>query len=83
MVNVTWLGKTDDWVDKNVGLTSSSGTNGQLSVGSVHRVSGLECDNLGPAELVEVKSHFCGGIFSGISSFLKFKETNHSHLKAT
>jgi hypothetical protein len=59
MVNVTRLRQTDNWVDKNICLTSTSGADCQLAMGSMHGVSGLESNNLGPTEFVEVKAKFC------------------------
>lgn len=41
MVNVSGLGESDDGVDEDVGLSVSGSSDGELSVGSVHRVSGL------------------------------------------
>lgn len=62
VVNVTGLGETDDRVDEDVGLLGAGRTDGQLTVSSVHRVSGLESDNSGPAELVEVDTELCGSV---------------------
>jgi hypothetical protein len=41
VVNVTGLGETDHRVDKNISLAGASGTDGQFTVSSVHRVSGV------------------------------------------
>ena len=65
VVNVTGLGKTDNGVDQDVGLVGAGGTDGQLTVSSVHGVSGLESDNSGPAELVEVDTELCGSVAQG------------------
>ena len=62
VVNVTGLGQTDDGVDEDVSLLGAGGTDGQLTVSSVHGVSGLESDNSVPAELVEVNAQLCGGV---------------------
>ena len=62
VIDVSWLCETNDWVDENVGLAGTGSSNGQFSVGSVHWVSGLESDNLRPAELVKVKTELCRGI---------------------
>jgi hypothetical protein len=59
MVNVTRFRQTNNWVDKNIRLASTSGADSQLPMGSMHGVSGLEGNDLGPAELVEVKAKFC------------------------
>jgi len=63
VVDVSRLGETDDGVDKDVGTTLTSGSDGEFSVGSVHRVSGLESDDLAPSELVEVVSELGGGVW--------------------
>lgn len=62
VVNVTGLGQTDNGVDEDVGLLGAGGTDGQLTVSSVHGVSGLEGDNSVPAELVEVNAQLCGSV---------------------
>lgn len=62
VVDVTGLGETDNGVDQDVGLVGAGGTDGQLTVSSVHGVSGLESDNSGPAELVEVDTELCGSV---------------------
>lgn len=41
MVNVSGLGESDDRVNEDVGLSVSGSSDGELSVGSVHGVSGL------------------------------------------
>ena len=43
VVNVTGLGETDNGVDQDVSLASTSRTNGQLTVSSVHGVSAVGC----------------------------------------
>jgi hypothetical protein len=60
VVNVTGLGKTDDGLDQDVGLLGAGGADRQLTVSSVHGVSGLESDDLLPAELVEVSAELRG-----------------------
>lgn len=62
VVDVSWLGKTDDGVNENVGSSLSGGSDSQLSVGSVHWVSGLESDNLSPRDFVEVGSELGGRV---------------------
>lgn len=62
VVDVSWFGKTDDGVNKNVGSSLSGGSDGQLSVGSVHWVSGLESDDLSPRDFVEVGSKLGGRV---------------------
>ena len=65
VVNVTGLGKTNNGVDQDVGLVGAGSTDSQLTVSSVHGVSGLESDNSGPAELVEVDTELCGSVAQG------------------
>jgi hypothetical protein len=45
MIDVSRLGETDNGVDKDVGLSGTGSADGQLSVSSVHWVSGLESNN--------------------------------------
>jgi hypothetical protein len=56
VVNVTGLGETDDGLDEDVGLLRAGGADRQLTVSTVHGVSGLESNDLLPAELVEVST---------------------------
>jgi hypothetical protein len=49
-------------VDEDVGLAGTGSADGQLTVSTVHGVSGLEGDDLGPAKLVEVKAEFGWGV---------------------
>lgn len=62
VVNISGLRESDDGVDEDVGVLLTGSTNGELSVGSVHRVAGLERDDAGPRELVEVGSELGGGV---------------------
>lgn len=62
VVNVTGLGETDNGVDQDIGLAGTSSANGQLTVSTVHGVTGLESDNAGPAQLVEVNTEFGGSV---------------------
>jgi len=62
VVDVTWLRKTNDWVDEDVGLTVAGSANSELTVSAVHWVSGLESDNLGPAKLVKVLTDLSWGV---------------------
>ena len=57
VVDVTGLSHTHDGVDEDIGLLRASGADGQLTVGTVHGVSGLEGHDLLPAQLVKVGSH--------------------------
>lgn len=60
VVNVAGLGETDDGLDQDVGLLGAGGADRQLTVSSVHGVSGLESDDFLPAELVEVSAELRG-----------------------
>jgi hypothetical protein len=62
VVNVTGLGETDNGVNQDIGLAGASSANGQLTVSTVHGVTGLESDNAGPAQLVEVNTEFGGSV---------------------
>ena len=53
VVDVTGLGQADHRVEQQVGLGDLGGALGQLLVRPVHRVAGLECDDPGPAPLLE------------------------------
>lgn len=64
VVNVTRLGETDDGLDQDVGLLGAGGADRQLTVSSVHGVSGLESDDFLPAELVEVSAELRGSDWS-------------------
>lgn len=68
VVNVTGLGQADNRLDEDVGLLGAGSTNSQLTVSSVHGVSGLESDDLLPAELVEVSAELGGGDFGSVST---------------
>jgi hypothetical protein len=63
VVNVTGLGESDDGVDQDVGLTVTGSADSQLSVSTVHGVTGLESDDLGPSELLEVSAKLGGGVY--------------------
>jgi hypothetical protein len=62
VIDVSGLGQTDYGVDQDVGLSLSGGSDGQLSVRSVHGVSGLESDNLSPCHFLEEASQFGRGV---------------------
>ena len=49
VVDVARFGEADDGVDEDVCLAGAGGADGELAVGAVHRVSGLEGDDAGPA----------------------------------
>lgn len=65
VINISGLGKTDNGVDEDVCSSLTGSSDGELSVGTVHRVSGLESDNLAPGELVEVSSELGGSVSKG------------------
>ena len=67
MVNVTGLGETDNGVDQDIGLARAGRADGQFTVSTVHGVTGLESDNAGPAQLVEVNAQFSGSVLGLIS----------------
>ena len=54
MVHVARLGHADDRVDQQPAADLLRGPLGQLLVGPVQRVAGLECDDLAPSERLEV-----------------------------
>ena len=54
VVDVARLGQAHHRVDQQVGLGFLGGAEGQLLVGAVQRVAGLEGDDLAPAELAEI-----------------------------
>tara|TARA_R110002003_G_scaffold202_10_gene15724 strand:- start:8922 stop:9542 length:621 start_codon:yes stop_codon:yes gene_type:complete len=56
VIDVTRLGETDNGVDQDIGLASPRSANSQLTMSAVHRIPGLESNNLLPAELVEVQT---------------------------
>jgi hypothetical protein len=55
-VDVAGLGEADDGVDEDVGLVKAGGPDGELAVGAVHGVAGLEGDDLAPGELLEQRA---------------------------
>ena len=65
VVDVAGLGEADDGVDEDVGLAGAGGADGQLAVGAVHGVAGLEGDDAGPAELGEVRAELGRGVAQG------------------
>lgn len=71
VVNIAGLGETDDGLDQDIGLLGASGANRQLTVSSVHGVSGLEGHDLLPAQLVKVGAELRGSdCFSKLASYL-------------
>ena len=62
VVDITGLGETDDGVDEHVRLPLAGGADGELTVGTVHGVTGLEGDNLAPCKLLEVSAELSRGV---------------------
>lgn len=62
VVNVTGLGQTNDGVDEDVGLAGASSANSQLTVSTVHGVAGLESNDTGPVELLEIGAELSGSV---------------------
>ena len=63
VVNITRLRETDNRVDKDVSLALACSADRQFTVGTMHRITSLESDNLAPRELLEVCAKFGGRIF--------------------
>ncbi len=57
VVDVARLGHAHDRVDQQVGLELAGRPQGELEVGPVHRVAGLEGHHLPPAEPLEARPH--------------------------
>lgn len=62
VVNVTGLGQTNDRVDEDVGLARAGSADSQLAVSAVHGVAGLEGNDTGPVELLEVGTELSGSV---------------------
>ena len=63
MVDITWLGETHHGVNEYICMSLASSSNGELSMGSVHRVTSLESDNFPPCEFLEMCAQFRWGIY--------------------
>jgi hypothetical protein len=70
MVNITWLGETHYGVDEYICMSLASSPNGELSMGSVHRVTSLESDNLPPCELPKCARNSDGVSIRSLSRLL-------------
>ena len=68
VVDVAGLGHADRRVDQQVRLRLAGGAEGQLLVGAVQRVAGLEGDDAAPAELAEVGAELVRGVAPGRGS---------------
>ena len=64
MVDITWLGETHHGVDEYICMSLTSRSNGELSMGSVHRVTSLESDDFPPCELLEMCAQFRWGVYT-------------------
>jgi len=62
MVHIAGLGHADHGMDQQVGFRLSGGPESQLLVGTVHRVAGLECHDLAPAEFGKPLTEFGGRV---------------------
>lgn len=62
VVDITWLGHTDNRVNQDVGLTLSSSSHSELTVSSVHWVTSLEGNDVAPSDLAEVVSQLGGSV---------------------
>jgi hypothetical protein len=54
VIDITWLGETHHGVDEYICKSLAGRSNGELSMGPVHRVTSLESDDLPPCELLEM-----------------------------
>jgi hypothetical protein len=56
MIDISRLRESNNWMDEDVRLTVTCGTDCKLSMGAMHWISRLESNDPGPAKLVEVKT---------------------------
>lgn len=63
VVDISGFGHADNGVDEHVGLALTRGADGELAVSAVHRVTGLESDDLAPSNLLEVGTELSGCIW--------------------
>jgi len=64
MVDITWLGETHHGVNEYICMSLASSSNGELSMGPVHRVTSLESNDFPPCELLEVCAQFRWGVYT-------------------
>ena len=84
MIDVAGLGQANHGVDEHVGMVRSSSTDCQLSVRSVHGVSGLESNDSGPTQLVEVQANLGGSVYNlSVSSFRSLDLEKGIHRRST
>lgn len=62
VIDISWLGKTNDGVDEDVRLTLASSTDGKLTVSTVHWIPCLESHDSAPCKFFEVGTEFSGGV---------------------
>ena len=62
VIDVARLCKTHNRMDQDIGLTGTCSADSQFSMGSVHRVSSLKCNDAAPAKLFEMGSEFRGSV---------------------
>ena len=67
MVDITGFSETNDGMDKDVSLTGSCRSDGEFSMGTMHWITGLEGDDTGPMEFLEMCSEFSGRDFVSAS----------------
>lgn len=72
VVDISGFGETHNRVDEDVGSALTGGTDGELSVGAMHGVSGLEGNDSPPGELVEVSPELSGGVWWLAGVFVRF-----------
>lgn len=60
MVYVARFGETDNGMDEDVCLVGSGRTDGELAVGTMHGIAGLEGDDTSPMEFSKMCSEFGG-----------------------
>ena len=61
VINISGFRQPNNGVDEDVRLALAGGADGQLTVSAVHGVTSLECDDLTPCELLEVRAELSGG----------------------
>src|SRR5258705_257838 len=62
MIDVARFCQAHYGVDEDVGLALARSSNGKFPVRTVHRIPGLEGDDLAPSEFLEMSAQFGGGI---------------------
>ena len=62
MIDVARFCQPHDGVDEDVSLTLTSSSDGQFPVRTVHRVPGLESDDLAPSKFLEMRTKLGGSV---------------------